>query len=76
MWIVGQPRRFPRQAERLPYNVGYASGLFVRSDLLGSGQQLLEIGTITNGIPDWINLSNERWKSAGLPGSRANVEVF
>src|SRR6266581_7113118 len=32
-----------------------ASGLFLRSDLLGSGQKLLEIGTITNGIPNGVD---------------------
>ncbi len=57
MYIVGQPRRLSEQAERLPYNVGsFLPGFFLRSDLFGSGQKLLEIGTITNGIPDWINL--------------------
>src|SRR4029450_9488325 len=33
-----------------------ASGLFLRSDLLGSRQQLLEIGTVTDWIPHWVNL--------------------
>ena len=30
--------------------------LLVRSDLLRSRQQLLKIGTITNGIPNGVNL--------------------
>jgi hypothetical protein len=33
-----------------------ASGLFLRSDLLGSGQKLLEIGTVADWIPNGVNL--------------------
>jgi hypothetical protein len=37
-------------------NAEFSSSLFVRSDLLRSSQQLLEIGTITDRIPNGVNL--------------------
>src|SRR6266480_4957010 len=56
MYIVGQPRRLTMQGGALALQHRLmSSSLFVRPDLLRSSQQLLEIGAITNGIPDWIN---------------------